>query len=39
MMVAQHIVHAHGGSILVDSLSMHGTAIHVVLPAGAKEEQ
>ena len=39
MMVAQHIVHAHGGSILVDSLSMHGTAIHVVLPAGAKEKQ
>ncbi|QJC22068.1 sensor histidine kinase [Arcanobacterium buesumense] len=38
MMVAQHIVHAHGGTILVDSLSQHGTAIHVVLPAVAKGE-
>ncbi|SDU80079.1 His Kinase A (phospho-acceptor) domain-containing protein [Arcanobacterium phocae] len=39
MMVAQHIVQAHGGTILVDSLSMHGTAIHVILPSGFKEEQ
>lgn len=33
MMVAQQIVEAHGGEILVDSLATHGTTIHVVLPA------
>lgn len=38
MMVTKQIVEAHGGKIMVDSESGHGTAILVSLPAGRSHE-